>query len=155
MTGDQHAAIVDDWLERSATHLMPEALLCLFESALRALWDRTKTTLGEVTLIAIAERVLHDVCERFPQFSSLTVKPARGFQCGAPGEQLDTMSDSQLRAAIRCVLVELLTVLGRLTAEILTPELHAELSRVVLPNASGAMDKHTAHRSRRRRKERI
>jgi hypothetical protein len=29
--------------------------------------------------------------------------------------------------------VEFLTVLGSLTAEILTPELHSELSKVVLP----------------------
>jgi Mor family transcriptional regulator len=155
VTGDQHAAIVDDWLERSATDLPAVDLLRLFESALRALWDRTKTTLGEVTLIAIAERVLHDVSEKFPQFSSLKVKPAHGFQCRALGEHLDTMPVSQLRAAMRCVLVDLLTVLGRLTAEILTPELHAELARVVLPNAGGAMDTRAAQRSRRRRKEGI
>jgi len=154
-TGEQHAAFVDDWLERSARDLMPEALLRLFESALHALWDRTKTTLGEVTLIAIAERVLHEVCEKFPQFSCLKIKPAQGFQCRALAEHLDTMTSAQLRAAMRCVLVELLTVLGRLTAEILTPELHAELSRVVLPNAGNAMDTHAAHRSRRRRKEGI
>jgi len=32
--------------------------------------------------------------------------------------------------------VELLTVLGNLTAEILTPALHAEISKVTLPDAT-------------------
>jgi hypothetical protein len=41
----------------------------------------------------------------------------------------------ELREAIRFVLVELLTVLGNLTAEILTPALHAEISRVARPGA--------------------
>jgi hypothetical protein len=39
----------------------------------------------------------------------------------------------ELRRGIRFVLTEFLTVLGNLTAEILTPELHAALSNVALP----------------------
>ena len=46
----QHARCVDAWLEGSATGLGPEALLRLFEAALDAVWIRTNTTLGEVTL---------------------------------------------------------------------------------------------------------
>jgi len=42
---------------------------------------------------------------------------------------------SELRDALRFILVELLTVIGNLTAEILTPELHLEIYSVVLPEA--------------------
>ena len=127
---DEHAARVAAWLERSAKGLSPEALLRLFEVAFGALWARTKITLGEVTLTAIAERVLHNASEKFPLLASLKVEAAGGIQCRDLRERVTSMHDSELLEGIRFVLVEFLTVLGKLTAEILTPELHSELSSV-------------------------
>jgi len=131
----QHAACVDDWLSRSAKGLSSEALLRLFEAALGALWTRTKTTLGEVTLTAIAERVLHNASEKFSLLWSLKVEPTSGIQCRELRERIGSVQLSELRTALRFVLVELLTVIGNLTAEILTPELHLEIYSVVLPEA--------------------
>lgn len=127
----QHAAQVDAWLERSGADLEGEAFLRLIEAGLATLWDRTRTTLGEVTLVAIAERVLHDVGERFPSFSALMVE-AEGFQCRELRERLATVRPSELREGGRFLIVQLLTVLGTLTAEILSPELHARLAKVVV-----------------------
>jgi hypothetical protein len=126
----QHEACVDAWLERSAKDPSPQVLLQLFEAALSALWTRTKTTLGEVTLTAIAERVLYNTSEQFPLFSSLKVEPTGGIPFRELREQLSSGHGSELTKGIRFALVEFLTVLGNLTAEILTPELHAELSNV-------------------------
>jgi hypothetical protein len=131
----RHAACVDAWLERSGKDLSSEARLRLLEAALGALWGRTASTLGEVTLTAIAERVLHDASERFPFFSSLKVEPTGGIPFRELREGAGSAQDAELGDGIRFVLVEFLTVLGRLTAEILTPELHAELSNVALPGA--------------------
>jgi len=131
----QHARCVDAWLEGSGTGLAPDALLRLFEAALDAVWIRTNTTLGEVTLTAIAERVLHNASEQFSLLSSLKIEPARGIQCRELSVRIGSVDAAELREAIRFVLVELLTVLGNLTAEILTPALHAEISRVALPGA--------------------
>lgn len=131
----QHALCIDTWLERSATGLNPEALLHLFEAALDAVWIRTNTTLGEVTLTAIAERVLHNASERFSLLSSLKIEATRGIQCRELRNRIDSLEAAELRVAIRFVLVELLTVLGNLTAEILTPALHSAISRVALPEA--------------------
>lgn len=131
----QHALCVDAWLERSAAGLAPDALLRLFEAALDAVWIRTKTTLGEVTLTAIAERVLHNASERFSLLWSLKIEPTRGIQCRELSDRIGSVEPAELREAIRSVLVELLTVLGNLTAEILTPALHAEISKVTLPDA--------------------
>lgn len=128
----QHAACVETWLGRAAKDRSPENLLQLFEAALLALWGLTRTTLGEVTLTAIAERVLYNASEKYPLFSSLKVKPNDGIECRELREKISSASDSELREGIRFVLVEFLTVLGNLTAEILTPELHAELSKVAL-----------------------
>jgi len=141
-------------MARSAAGLAPEPLLSLFEAALAALWNRIKTTLGEVTLTAIAERVLYDATEKFPFFSSLKVEPAQGFQCRELGRRVGSMQGSELSEAIRFVLVEFLTVLGRLTAEILTPELHAELSRIATKTSGArATPAGAARHSRRRHKE--
>ena len=127
-----HAAQVDAWLKQSAKDLSPEVLLQLFETALGALWARTATTLGEVTLTAIADRVLHNASEKFPLFSSLEVEPTGGIQFRALRARIGSVRVSELKEAVRFVLVEFLTVLGNLTAEILTPELHSELSNVAL-----------------------
>lgn len=129
----QHAAFIDGWLTRSTKDCAPEVLLQLFEVALGALWARTKTTLGEVTLAAIADRVLYDAAEKFPLFSSLKVEPSSGIQVRELRQQLVSVRASDLKEGFRFVLVEFLTVLGNLTAEVLTLELHSELERVVLP----------------------
>jgi hypothetical protein len=130
-----HAVWVDAWLDRSASGLPPEALLRLFEAALDAVWVRTKTTLGEVTLTAIAARVLHNASERFSLLWSIKVEPKVGIQCHELSERLGSLQPTELREAIRFVLVELLSVLGNLTAEILTPAIRAELANVRLSDA--------------------
>jgi len=131
----QHALCVDTWLERSAAGLAPDALLRLLEAALDAVWIRTKTTLGEVTLTAIAERVLHNASEQFSLLWSLKIEPTTGIQCRELSDRIGSVEPAELREAIRFVLVELLTVLGNLTAEIFTPALHAEISKVTLSDA--------------------
>ena len=128
----RHAACVDAWLAQAAERLAPGPLVRLFQAALTTLWVRTETTLGEVTLSAIAERVLLNASERYPLFASLTVEPGGGIQFRELGEQVRSGQGAQLREGVRYVLVELLTVLGNLTADILTPELHAALSSVAL-----------------------
>jgi hypothetical protein len=127
-----HAAQVDAWLNRSAKDLSPEDLLQLFERAVGALWARTTTTLGEVTLTAIADRVLYNASGKFPLFSSLEVEPTGGIQFRALRARIGSVRVSELKEGVRFVLVEFLTVLGNLTAEILTPELHSALSDVAL-----------------------
>jgi len=88
-----------------------------------------------VTLTAIAERVLHNASERFSLLWSLKIEPTRGIQCRELSDRIGSVEPAELREAIRFVLVELLTVLGNLTAEILTPALHAEISKVTLSDA--------------------
>jgi len=126
----QHAASVDAWLKVAAKDLPHAALLRLFEAALGALWARTVTTLGEVTLTAIADRVLHNAAQKLPLLSSLKVESTVGIQFRDLRESGSSVPDTELLGGIRFALVEFLTVLGNLTAEILTPELHADLARV-------------------------
>jgi hypothetical protein len=132
-----HRTVVDEWLKRSTKDLPPEKLLLLFEAALAALWVRTHTTLGEVTLTAITERVLHGASEKMPVFATLKVDPNAGILLRELRERIGSAHDAELVAGIPVVIVELLTVLGNLTAEILTPELHRDLSQVAVPETMG------------------
>ncbi len=128
-----HEAFVDAWLARCASGLSPEDLLRLFETAFCALWARTETTLGEITLTAIVSRVLHNASETAPFLSSVEIEPEGRFDCHTLLDGIGDVDPIELRDGIRSVLVELLTVLGNLTAEILTPEMHASLSEVGRP----------------------
>ena len=129
-----HDALVEAWLNGAAT-LEPSQLITLFERALSALWRRAEVTLGEVTLTAIVDRVLYTAAETHAVLSTLKLDKA--------GVCFDEFREvgaqyADLTEAVHLVLVEFLRVLGHLTDEILTPALHAELSKIA-PLGPGAM----------------
>ena len=126
-----HAAHVEAWLDGAAKNLPPARLVTLFERALGALWKRAHFTLGEVTLTAIVDRVLYTATEKYPFLSTLKVEGS-GIRFDEFRKQGAVQHDRHLPEVVRFVLVEFLTVLGNLTDEILTPALHAELSKVAL-----------------------
>lgn len=125
----EHSACVDAWMERAAAGLPSERLLQAFEQAFGALWRRAHVTLGEVTLYAIVDRVLYNTAERYPILSWLRVE-STGLRCEELHEHAGGLPRDQLVEGVRFVLMEFITVLGSLTAEILTPALHAELSKM-------------------------
>jgi hypothetical protein len=132
-TGDEpsHAAAVDAWLARSLDDDAAE-LIALFRDAFEVLWGRAVTTLGTVTLTAIVERVLHTAAAKHRFLSAVNPRPngdARWKQ--VLFDRLSTVPRAELLSGLRFVLIELLTVIGRLTAEILTHELHVALAEVV------------------------
>ena len=65
----------------------------------------------------------------YPLLSGLTME-ADGLRCGDLETRAADLGPREVEQAIRFVLVEFLTVLGNLTAEVLTPALHAELSKL-------------------------
>ncbi|WP_437718475.1 hypothetical protein WMF45_19820 [Sorangium sp. So ce448] len=133
---NEHSACVDAWMDRAARGAPPDRLIQLFERAFNALWWRAHVTLGEVTLGAIVDRVLYYASERSPVLSSLRMESA-GIWCVELQERAGGVRRDQIEEGLRFILVEFLTVLGNLTAEILTPALHAELSRVAQEEAGG------------------
>jgi hypothetical protein len=131
---DDHDTCVRAWLERNAKDAPPDRLLRAFEDAFTAMWRRAHQTLGDVTLTAIVDRVLYVAAERYPALSSLGVDSS-GLRSEALRQRAQSLRGDQLADGVRFVLVEFLVVLGNLTAEILTPALHAELSKLA-PEAS-------------------
>jgi hypothetical protein len=123
----EHAACVDAWRARLGPDVGPVALLRAFERAFRAVWRRAQSTLGDVSLVAIGDRVLHDATEEHPLLRDVHLE-VTGVSCADLERRVDDVEIPELEAAVRRVLVDLLAVLGRLTAEVLTPPLHAALS---------------------------
>jgi hypothetical protein len=129
MADTTHADCVKAWLDRAPRDLTPEQRVWAFEQAFGALWQRARMTLGEVTLTAIADRVLQDARERFPALASVRIGDD-GIACEELRAHAGSLDGDDLMNAARAVLVEFLTVLGNLTAELLSPALHAALSSV-------------------------
>ncbi len=129
-----HRQRVDAWMERHTTALRAPELAQLLGLALGALWDRANVTLGEVTLVAIFHRVLSNTKRKFPVMAALRLEPKTETfsDLAAGGSSAASLDRAELARAMQFVLTELLTVLGTLTGEILTPALHAELSTVSL-----------------------
>lgn len=122
----EHEVVVTAWLERAARGARVETMEA-FEHAFTALWRRAHVTLGEVTLKAIVERVLDAASEKYPTLTSIVVVDS-GLRCDDLRTAAD-LTDDQVPAALGHVLLEFLTVLGDLTAQVLTPALHHELSK--------------------------
>lgn len=128
-----HIKYVDEWMKRAAGVSQGE-LAELFEKAMTALWHRTYSALGDITVAAIMDRVLYNAAERYSVLSSLKLD-ASGVNFTDFRQRADSINNPELGEAIRFVLVELLTVVGNLTAEILTPVLHSELSSVTVKDS--------------------
>jgi hypothetical protein len=133
-----HAAVVDAWMKQVIDAADPADAVDLFRAAIEALWGRTVTTLGSVTLIAIAERVLSTATCRYSFLAAVNPRAngdARWKQ--QLRERLTAVPRPELIEGLRFALVELLTVIGRLTAEILSPDLHAALGEVAARSVEG------------------
>ncbi len=148
MIGQSHIGCVNAWMDRGARGLPPDGLVQAFEEAFGALWRRAHQTLGDVTLTAILDRVLCNGAERFPILSKLTID-ATGLDCRELRKNVHGAPPNVLADAIGFVLVEFLRVLGTLTANILTPALHAELS-MVTPQGQRPKDQKSDGEPRRR-----
>lgn len=130
MHSHDHETFVNAWLATAAAKdSSTEQLLQLFEEAFAAMWTRAHIILGDVTLAAILDRVVYSAAAQHTPLSALRVGSS-GLQFGPFRDQARALPPAQIEAALRTTLVEFLSVLGNLTAEILAPALYDALSRV-------------------------
>ncbi|MCW3020124.1 MAG: hypothetical protein JWN10_2432 [Solirubrobacterales bacterium] len=125
-----HAAAVDAWVKRVGAAESPQ-LVPLLGRALGAIWTRANDVLGEVTLMAIFQRVILLGRNRFPVLVAIKLE-ARD----APFGELNTRTlarSTELVDAVRFVLTELLTVFASLTGGVLNVPLRAALDAIDEP----------------------
>jgi hypothetical protein len=145
-----HAAVVDAWIKRSIGSGSPgepgefrssPEIVGMFGAALEGLWSRAVTALGTVTLTAIAERVLTTAAGRYPFLSVIDAHPNGDTRWRQQArDRLGLIASPQLLEGARFGLIELLTVIGRLTAEILSEELHEVLLAVTAASVASSPD---------------
>jgi hypothetical protein len=117
------------WRKEWSGKLSQSELVDVLERTLDALWRRAHMSLGEVTLMAIVDRVLHQSSEKFPHLAALKVETS-GVNVSELRASAPTLDVQLLEESTLFLVVELLRVFGALTGEILTPGLHAELRKV-------------------------
>lgn len=140
-----HTEVVDAWIKRSAERCSSSELVALFSAAIDEIWGRAVTTLGSVTLAAITDRVLGMAAGRYPFLSVINPRPnGDGRARQQVQDRLALVPRAELLEGLRFALIELLAVLGRLTAQILSHELHAALITVT-DRASDAQPTAPAH----------
>jgi len=133
-------------MARGVRNLPPERMVQAFEQGFGALWRRARKTLGDVTLTAIVDRVLHNAIEKYPILAGLRLEPT-GLQWQGSRNGVASTQRDDIEIGVRFILLEFLTVLGNLTANILTPSLHAELCKMV-PETKGTDVKKSPDRRR-------
>src|SRR5438552_3434923 len=131
MEKTDHAKRVNSWMEEVAKDAPVASLLLLFEAAWSALWRRAENAVGEVALGSIAELVRSKSVERYQFLSPLSLE-ADGISCKALLESAGSLEKGEVQEGLRFMLVELLTIIGDLTDQVLTPGLYEELSRIAL-----------------------
>lgn len=127
-----HTVTVDAWLSRvlgpSRGQGSSAEVVALFCKAGEVLWQRAVSTLGTVTLTAIANRALYTAASRYPFLATLYAQPNGQARWGsATMERLARVPRVVLLDGLRFTLIDLLAMVGRLTAEILSEDLHATL----------------------------
>ena len=127
-----HAGVVSARFDRCVQDLPPRRLVDQFTFAFNSVWRRANRTLGEVTLMAIGERVLYVAAERYLPLAELKLEPD-GIHSDGFLPRIDDLTRDELTNAVRFILTELLTVVGALTGEVLSPPLHAELAAITPP----------------------
>jgi hypothetical protein len=127
-----HREHVDAWLGVGFARLPHDQKVAALERAFSAMWIRARATLGEVTLAAIGERVLVQARDTYPFLAGVTVE-RDGLRCDPLLREHAEPPTAAMDEAVRRLLVDLLTLLGNLTAEIMTPALHDALDRTPSP----------------------
>ena len=126
---ERHSSEIDAWIKQNSSGLSCEQLLAFFGKAIESTQKRTATILSEVTLTAIMDRVLSTSQKRFPLLSGVQIRSS-GISVASLMPQAKDLKPEEIEAAFRFLLIELLTLLGHLTAEVLTETLYQELFKV-------------------------
>lgn len=124
-----HTVVVSAWVDRCTRGAGPPELLDALERAFRAVWERARQTLGDPTLTAIVDRVLCTAADAHPVLGPISAEGGR-LVLDPLRERSHDLARDEVVGGARFVLAELLRVIGNLTADILTPALHAALSNV-------------------------
>ncbi len=127
---EQHAIQVDAWIEKSVNGLSQAAQAQIFKDAVEVIEKRILATLSAITWNAILDRALIRSAQSFPLLSGIKIQLG-GISIDGLLLNLQDQKANQVIEAFRFLLIEILTIVGNLTAGVLTEPLYRELFRFV------------------------
>ncbi len=123
-----HIKQVEIWKKKNSG-LSDKELPQLYINGILAVRRRSLITLSKVTVTAVVERILIECQERFPILSEIK-NDSEDLHFNKFYDQIMDSKPNDVQEALQELLLELLEVFGRITAEILTKNLHQELMTV-------------------------
>lgn len=113
---------IDVWLEQATKDLPSKKIVAVFGDALRSLSLKASRSLNRLTLMAIVNRVLYQCKDDFPLLQGLRVNQ-NGINFDEYQYQLENADPDELKESFRYLFVELLNVLGNITADVITSDI--------------------------------
>lgn len=136
-----HSSVVKAWLaERVTADTSAAEIGVLFSLSMREVFEQAKRVLGEVTVRAIFDQVIDRCAHRHPFLE----RPAFAWQAPLDDGTTSEVGRDELMATTFEVLVELLDVLGALTANELSPRIEAGLASIRASKVAVRRRKHRA-----------
>lgn len=124
-----HQELVTLWEEQNSKGLRQEQLVQLYGSALAAIEKRCLATLNNVTLEVVLDRVINLGVDRYPILSHV-ISGGAGLNFKGLIQKANQFTNEEIKAGLSYLMVEILTVMGKLTSEVLSESLHKEMMKV-------------------------
>ncbi len=129
-----HRDIVILWEEKNIKDLGTDQAIQVFGNALQTIERRCLITLSSVTVQVVLDRIIHQGIEKFPLLVEVTLE-STGLNFSSIHQKKEHYNAHEINNAFRYLLIELLTVIGNITSEVLTAPLHKELMEVTSASA--------------------
>lgn len=149
---DFHSKQVEAWKSKNS-NLSDKELPQLFMNGILAVRQGSLGTLSNVTVTVVVDRVLHECQERFSILAEIK-NDSEGLHFDKFSSQASDFKPNEIQAALQELLLELLEVFGKITADILTKNLHQELMAVTSQTSSKDLERQVALSSELARKNR-
>ena len=126
----EHAKKVDEWISKSVVGLEQVDQARVLASAILEIENRVLLTLSSITWKAILERALSQSSEQHPLLLGIKVE-AHGLSIAGLLPSLQSEHTNQVIESFRFFIIEILTIVGNLTAEVLSEPLYRVLFKLV------------------------
>lgn len=134
-----HQELVRLWEDKNINNLSTDQIIQVYGCALLAIEQRCLATLSSVTIHVVLDRIIYQGLERFPFFKEISLEPT-GLSLNNFIQKKELYDLKDINTAFRYLVVELLTVIGNITSEVLTVALHRELMEVTSERALKVLD---------------
>lgn len=128
---ETHQKQIEAWEKANLLNQPPDIQIKLYIKAFKLIEQRTLKTLSTVTLLVVLDRVLSESTEKFQLLSDIKIDQ-KGFIFDGLVSNIHGHSSEKFIEPLHYLLVVLLSVLGNITADILSTPLHQELFKVTV-----------------------